>query len=104
MAETLDDVAERLAQLEVTVAQGFHEAAARSSDLEQLILSVAHKFDVQTEAIRTDLHAAIGAINAGVEQSRRATESSRREHAADRAMLAIALQQHAKRIHDLESL
>lgn len=103
MAETLDTVAERLARLEVTVAHGFHDAARRSHDLEQIILSVAHKFDVQTEAIRADVHTAIGAMTAAGEESRRTAESMRREHAADRAVLTVTLRQHAKRIHDLET-
>ena len=96
MAETLDNVAERLTRLEVTVAQGFHDA-------EQRDLALARKIDIQTEAIRADLRAAVDAMNAAAEESRRTADSLRKEHAADRAVLTVTLQQHARRLHDLET-
>ena len=74
MAETLDNVSERLTRLEVTVAQGFHDA-------EQRDLALARKIDIQTEAIREDLRAAIDAINAFTDEARRTTDSLRKEHA-----------------------
>jgi hypothetical protein len=99
MAETLDPldkVAERLTRLEVTVAQGFHDAEERD-------LALARKVDIQTEAIRADLRAAIDAMNGFAEESRRTADSLRKEHAADRAVLTVTLQQHARRLHDLET-
>ena len=96
MPETIDQVAERLARLEVSVAQGFHDA-------EQRDLALARKIDIQTEAIRADVRAAIEALVASAEESRRTAESLRREHAADRAVLTRTLQQHSRRLHDLES-
>lgn len=96
MAETLDKVAERLTRLEVTVAQGFHDAEARD-------LALARKVDIQTEAMREDLRAAIDALNAFAAESRRTADSLRKEHAADRALLTVTLQQHSRRLHDLET-
>ena len=96
MAETLEKVSEQLTRLEVTVAQGFHDA-------EQRDLALARKVDIQTEAIRSDLRAAIDAMNAFAEESRRTADSLRKEHAADRAVLTVTLQQHARRLHDLET-
>jgi hypothetical protein len=96
MAETLERVEERLTRLEVTVAQGFH-------DTEQLVLAMARKIDVQTEAIRGDLRAAVDAMNAFAEESRRTADSLRKEHAADRKLLTLTLQQHGRRLHDLET-
>ena len=96
MAETLEKVEERLTRLEVTVAQGFH-------DSEQRDLALSRKIDIQTEAIRADLRAAVDAMNAFAEEARRTSESLRQEHAADRAVLTVTLQQHSRRLHDLET-
>ena len=96
MEVTLDKVAERLTRLEVTVAQGFHDA-------EQRDLALARKIDIHTEAIRADLRAVIGAMSAAAEESRRTAESIRKEHAADRAVLTLTLQQHSRRLHNLEN-
>ena len=102
MDDTLDEVAERLARLEVTVAEGFHDTRVRFHDVEQGVLALSRKIDVQTEAIREDLRSAIDAMNTFAEDARRTTESVRKEGAADRAVLTAALQQHARRLHDLE--
>ena len=96
MAETLDKVEERLTRLEVTVAQGFHDAEARDSAL-------SNKIDVNTEALRSDLHTVLNAVDSLADELRRTTDSIRREHAADRKVLTLTLQQHARRLHDLES-
>lgn len=121
MEETLEKVAERLAKLEVTVAEGFHDTRQRFADMEQRDLALSHKIDVQVDAMRADLNAAVhkfesqteamradlqstaANLNAFTEESRRTAESIRKEHAADRAILTITLQQHAKRIYDLEN-
>ena len=103
MSDTLEKVAERLAQLEVTVAEGFHDAKTRFHDMEQRDLALSQKIDIQVEAIRDDLRGATDAMNAFAEESRRTADSIRKEHAADRAVLTVTLQQHAKRIYDLES-
>ena len=95
MAEALDKVEERLTRLEATVAQAFHDAEERD-------LALVRKIDLQTEAIRADLQAAIDALNASTEESRRTVDSLRKEHAANRAVLTVTLQQHARRLHDRE--
>lgn len=95
MSDAIDLVAERLTQLEITVATVLHDA-------EQRDLALSRKIDIQVEAIRADLQAAATALNGYAEESRRTAESMRKEHAADRAVLTIALQQHATRIHALE--
>ena len=103
MADSLDKVAERLARLELTVAEGFHNTRQRFQDLEDRFTAVGGKFDIQTEAIREDLQKTAATLNAFAEESRRTAESMRKEHAADRAVLTVTLQQHARRIYDLES-
>jgi len=95
MAETMDKVEERLTRLELTVAQGFHDAEERD-------LALARKVDIQTEAIRADLRAAVDAMSAFAGESRRTADSLRKEHAADRRVLTVTLQQHARRLHDIE--
>jgi hypothetical protein len=102
MADSLDKVAERLARLELTVAEGFMETRTRFEEVEQRDLALSRKIDVQVEAIREDLQATAGALNTFAEESRRTAESMRKEHAADRAVLTVTLQQHARRIYDLE--
>ena len=64
MAEILDTIAEQLTRLEVTFARGFNDA-------EQRYLALGRKIDIQTEAIRADLQAAIEAMNACAEECRR---------------------------------
>ena len=96
LAEHFEKLEERLTRLEVTVAQGFHDAEARD-------LALARKIDIQTEAIREDLRAAIEAMNTFAEESRRTATSIRKEHAADRGVLIVTLQQHARRLHGLEN-
>ena len=96
MAETLEKVGERLTRLEVTVAQGFHDSEMRDSAL-------SNKIDVNTEALRSDLQTVLNAVDSLADELRRTTESIRKEHAADRAVLTLALQQHARRLHDLET-
>jgi hypothetical protein len=96
MAETLDKLEERLTRLEVTVAQGFYNAELRDAAL-------SNKIDVNTEALRSDLHTVLNAVDSLTDELRRTTESIRKEHAADRAILTLSLQQHSRRIHDLEN-
>ena len=95
MAETVDKVAERLANLEVTVAQGFHDSELRDFDL-------SRKIDVATEALRTDVRTVMDAVVSLGEEMRRTTDSVRKEHAADRAVLTTAIENHARRLHTLE--
>ena len=93
--ETLDNVAERLVLLEVTVAQGFHDEELRELSLNRMI-------DVTAEALRSDIRNVLDAVTSLGVEMRRTTDMIRKEHAADRAVHTLALEQHARRLHDLE--
>lgn len=88
MAETIDTVSERLTRLEVTVAQGFHESAARDAALDRKIDAVAEtlnrKIDASTDVIRED-------IRAFKEEVRRSNDAIR-----------LILVDHSRRLTDLE--
>lgn len=101
--ETLDKVSERLVRLEVTVAQGFHDAKARFHGAELRDMALSRKVDVNTESLRSDLRTVLDAVASLGDEVRRTTDAIRQEHAADRAVHALALEQHATRLHDLES-
>lgn len=102
MEDTVDKVAERLAQLEVTVAKGFHETASRFQDAELRDLALSRKIDVATEALRGDLRTVLDSVASLGGEMRRTTDAIRKEHAADRAVLTTAVEQHARRLHALE--
>ncbi len=95
MAETVEQVAERLARLETTVAQGFHEMELRFSAL-------GRKIDVNVEALRGDIQTVGESVTSLAAEMRRTTDAMRKEHAADREVLRLSLLNHAGRIHDLE--
>lgn len=95
MEDTIENVAKRLTNLEVTVARGFHDAELRDSAL-------SRKIDVNAEALRGDIRTVLDAVGSLADEMRRTNDSMRQEHAADRAVLSLTLQQHAKRIHELE--
>lgn len=128
MSDTIDKVSERLTGLEVTVAQGFHDLKPRFQsidqsfaqvdrrfeqigrrltdlqhnvdrrfhDAEQRDLALSRKIDVTTESLRSD-------IKAVLDELRRGFDSIHKEHAADRDLLNVTLQQHARRLNDLET-
>ena len=116
MAEAVDKVAERLARLEVTVAEGFHENSQQFEGVRSELKSVAQHFheaelrdialsrkiDVATEALRGDLRNVMDAVTSLGEEMRRTTDSIRKEHAVDRALLTTAIENHAGRLHTLE--
>ena len=95
MAETLDKVSERLTQLEVTVAQGFHDAEMRD-------LTLSRKIDVTTESLRDEIRTVADAVASLGNEMRRTVDAVRNDHAADRAVLTVTLQQHARRLHEIE--
>lgn len=64
MAETIDNVSDRLTNLEVTVAQGFHDNELRD-------LNLSRKIDVATEALRTDMRTVMDAVTSLGEEMRR---------------------------------
>jgi DNA-binding ferritin-like protein len=84
MADTVDKVAERLAHLEVTVAQGFHDAELRD-------INLSRKVDVVSESLRSDIRTVAEAVTTLGNEMRRTTDAIRQEHAADRAVLTTAI-------------
>lgn len=104
MPETLDDVSERLTRLEVTVAEGFHDARSRFHDAELRDMALSRKIDVNTESLRSDLRTVLAAVASLGDEMRRTTDAIRQEHAADRTVLTLAIEEHARRLHDLEGL
>ena len=103
MEDTIDNVAERLARLEVTVAQGFHENKARFHEAELRDQARDRKIDVVTESLRGDIQTVAQAVTTLGDEMRRTTSAIREEHAADREILRLTLENHARRLHDLES-
>lgn len=148
MADTVDKVSERLAELEVTVAQGFHDLRPRFQSIDQSFeqvdqrfeqvnqrfkqvdqrfdqidqrlndlehhvderfheaelrdLALSQKIDVNTESLRSDLTTVLKAVDSLADEMRRGFDSIRKGHAADREVLTVTLQQHARRLNDLE--
>ena len=94
MADTVEQVAARLAQLEVTVAQGFHDMELRFS-------AMSRKIDVNVEALRGDIQTVAETVTALTSEMRRTTDAMRAEHAADREVLRQSLLNHAERLHSL---
>ena len=87
MPETLADVSERLTRLEVTVAEGFHDARSRFHDAELRDMALSRKIDVNTESLRSDLRTVLDAVASLGDEMRRTTDAIRQEHAADRTVL-----------------
>ena len=102
MDETIDKVAERLTQLEVSVAEGFHDAKARFHDAELRDSALSRKIDVNTDALRGDIQTVLEAVGELAEELRRTTTSIRKEHAADRDIFRLAIEQHSRRLNALE--
>ena len=95
MADTVEQVAERLAQLEMTVAKGFHEMDLRFQ-------TMSGKIDIITESLRDDIRAVATTVTALAEEMRRSTDAIRKEHAVDREVLRQSLVNHGERIYVLE--
>lgn len=109
MAETMDKVAERLARLETTVAEGFHDTStrlqdvqARFEDLHARIGALDNKFDVVSESLRDDLKAVREVLTAFIDESSRTTAAMRKEHAADRKLTKLVLKEHGGRLRRVE--
>ena len=95
MSDTLEYL-RRLAVYEVTVAPdstAVNKATSRS----------AARSTSRTEASWGRSRSSVDAINTLAEGARRTTDSLRKGHAADRTMLIAALQQHARRLHEVET-
>jgi hypothetical protein len=95
MSENVEKVSERLTQLEVTVAQGFHDAEMRD-------LALSSKIDVISESMRDEIRTVANAVASLSHEMRRTIDAVRKEHAADRKVLTVTLQQHARRLNELE--
>jgi hypothetical protein len=95
MSETVEQVSERLTNLEVTVAKGFHDMELRFSAIDR-------KIDVSFEALRGDIQTVAELVTSLAAEMRRSTDAMRKEHAADREILRLSLLNHAERIYKLE--
>ena len=158
MEDTVETVAERLAQLEKTVAAGFFEISqqfkgtdgrfnsidarfnsidarfskidahfnsidahfskidvhfnkidarfskidARFNAMEMRLDALDNKIEISVESLRSDLKTVLDAVVAFTDEMRRTTSTLRKEHAADREILKLALQDHSIRLQDLE--
>ena len=112
MDDTVEKVAERLAQLERTVAEGFHENTkqfdrvearigrlearfdARFGGLDARLDALDNKIGVSVESLRGDLKTVVEILTAHIAEMRRTTESIRKEGAADREILKRAILNH----------
>lgn len=120
MEDTVEKVAERLAQLEKTVAEGFHENTrqfkqvearigrlearfdARFGGVDARLDALDNKIDVSVESLRGDVKTVVEILTAHIDEMRRTTAAMRKEHAADREILKLALLNHEGRIQSLE--
>jgi tetrahydromethanopterin S-methyltransferase subunit G len=116
MEDTVDKVAERLAQLEKTVAEGFFanseqfkRAGGRFTSIEAhfnamdlRLDALDHKIDISVESLRSDIKTVLDAVGAVAEEMRRTAAAIRKEGAADREVLKLALQDHTVRLQAIE--
>jgi hypothetical protein len=116
MTDTVEKVAERLALLEKTVAEGFHGNTERFKGMDVRFASIdvrfasidarfdalENKLDVSVESLRGDIKTVVEIVKALTDEMRRTTDSIRKEGAADREILKLALLDHGRRIHGLE--
>ncbi len=96
MTDTVEKVAERLAQLEKTVAEGFHANTTRFRGLDARLDALNNKIDVSVESLRGDLKTVVEILTAHIDEMRRTTDSIRKEGAADREILKLALLNHER--------
>ncbi len=102
MTDTVEKVAERLAQLEKTVAEGFHGNTKEHRGLFAQLEALDNKINVSVESLRGDLKTVVEILTAHIDEMRRTTDSIRKEGAADREILKLALLNHERRIQSLE--
>jgi hypothetical protein len=109
MDDVVEKVAERLAQLEKTVAEGFHGNTqrfqgmdARFESVDARFTALENKLDVSVESLRGDIKTVIEMVTALADEWRRTADSIRKEGAADREVLKAALLDHGRRIARLE--
>lgn len=102
MEDTVEKVAERLARLEKTVAEGFHGNTTEHRGLFAQLAALDNKIDVSVESLRGDIKTVIEVLTAVTDEWRRTADSIRKEGAADREILKLALLNHERRIQSLE--
>jgi hypothetical protein len=102
MTDTVEKVAERLARLETTVAEGFRDNGLRFQGIEARLDALDNKIDVSVESLRGDIKTVIEVVTALTDEWRRTADSIRKEGAADREVLKAALLDHGRRIGRLE--
>ena len=103
LPDTVEKVAERLAKLEATVAEGFHENKARFAALDARLDALDRKIDISVESLRGDFRTLVEIVTGFMDEMRRTTASMRKEHAADREILRLTLLDQGRRITRLES-
>lgn len=87
MEDTVEKVAERLASLEKTTAEGFFKNSEPFKAMDLRLTALDNKIDVSVESLRSDIKTVLEAVGALAEEMRRTTTAIRKEHAADRAGL-----------------
>ena len=102
MEDTVDKVAERLAKLEETVAQGFFANSDQFKRIETRFEALDSKIDISVESLRGDIKTVLDAVGGLASELRRTTEAIRKEHAADREILKLALKDHTIRLQATE--
>jgi len=95
-------VDDRVANLENTMAKGFFEQGRRLDRLEDRMSAIDSKFDVIAESIRGDVTTIRELVTGFMDEMRRATDSMRKEHEADRRLTRLSLFDHVSRIRALE--
>ncbi len=98
MKDTVDKVAESLARLEVTVAEGFYANNQRFDAIDRRFDGVDQRLH---EAELRDI-ALSNKIDANTESLRAEIRAMRAESVADRSIMIQVLQQHGTRIAALE--
>ena len=93
MSETIDNVSERLTRLEVTVAQGFHDGAARDAALGRRIDALSRKVDATSDALSRK-------IDANTESIRHEMREFREEMRRANKSIRLVLVDHERRLTD----
>jgi len=109
MADDVMALDERLARLEVTVANGFSEQSGRITSLEQKVDTLEQKFDalnskldVVSESLEDKIQLVLERLDSRTKEMLAATESMRREWRGDRRLMYAMLKDHRVRIDALE--
>ena len=85
-----------------TIDRQFGDVAKKFYEAEQRDAALSRKIDVATESLRGDIRTVLDAVSSLADELRRTTTSIREEHAADRDILRLAIEDHSRRLHRLE--